>query len=94
MRAYCKDTSRTIPLEDVPELWVDFYQNLEANDEEDPFPTESGRDLWLSVPTSARLLSPVDSRLSERHRKNNRLIQIPNKAKGAYSVKANILNKN
>lgn len=31
---YLQGLSKTIPLEDVPELWVDFYQNLEANDEE------------------------------------------------------------
>ncbi|WP_122080785.1 hypothetical protein [Vibrio coralliirubri] len=31
---YLQGLSKTIPLEDVPALWVDFYQNLEANDEE------------------------------------------------------------
>ncbi|WP_333912597.1 hypothetical protein [Vibrio coralliirubri] len=31
---YLQGLSKTIPLEDVPDLWVDFYQNLEANDEE------------------------------------------------------------
>ena len=31
---YLQGLSKTIPLEDVPELWVDFYQNLEPNDEE------------------------------------------------------------
>ncbi|EAQ54796.1 MULTISPECIES: hypothetical protein [Vibrio] len=31
---YLQGLSKTIPLEDVPELWVDFYQNLEAKDEE------------------------------------------------------------
>ncbi|MCK8077591.1 hypothetical protein MSG34_15600 [Vibrio sp. 1CM2L] len=30
---YLQGLSKTISLEDVPELWVDFYQNLEANDE-------------------------------------------------------------
>ncbi|CDU14337.1 hypothetical protein [Vibrio coralliirubri] len=30
---YLQGLSKTIPLGDVPELWVDFYQNLEANDE-------------------------------------------------------------
>ncbi|NOJ02372.1 hypothetical protein F0236_01260 [Vibrio splendidus] len=31
---YLQGLSKTIPLEDVPELWVDFYQNLESDDEE------------------------------------------------------------
>ncbi|WP_086967788.1 hypothetical protein [Vibrio coralliirubri] len=31
---YLQGLSKTIPLEDEPELWVDFYQNLEAKDEE------------------------------------------------------------
>lgn len=31
---YLQGLSKTIPLEDVPDLWVDFYQNLETNDEE------------------------------------------------------------
>ncbi|CAK1794871.1 hypothetical protein [Vibrio crassostreae] len=31
---YLQGLSKTIPLDDVPDLWVDFYQNLEANDEE------------------------------------------------------------
>ncbi|MEZ8065395.1 hypothetical protein [Vibrio sp. FF145] len=31
---YLQGLSKTIPLEDVPELWVDFYQNLESDDKE------------------------------------------------------------
>ncbi|MCK8072206.1 hypothetical protein [Vibrio sp. 1CM23M] len=31
---YLQGLSKTISLEDVPDLWVDFYQNLEANDKE------------------------------------------------------------
>ncbi|MEZ8297400.1 hypothetical protein AB6D11_26790 [Vibrio splendidus] len=31
---YLQGLSKTIPLDDVSGLWVDFYQNLEANDEE------------------------------------------------------------
>ncbi len=30
---YLQGLSKTILLEDMPDLWVDFYQNLEANDE-------------------------------------------------------------
>ncbi|CDU03127.1 Hypothetical protein VCR14J2_300374 [Vibrio coralliirubri] len=30
---YLQGLSKTIPLEDVPDLWVYFYQNLEADDE-------------------------------------------------------------
>lgn len=31
---YLQGLSKTIPLENVPDLWVDFYQNLETNDGE------------------------------------------------------------
>jgi hypothetical protein len=31
---YLQGLSKTIPLEDVPNLWVDFYQSLEVNDKE------------------------------------------------------------
>ncbi|MCY9863118.1 hypothetical protein OTK49_11255 [Vibrio coralliirubri] len=80
---YLRGLSKTIPLEDVPDLWVDFYQNLEANDE------EIGQQQKVIV-----VYQEISSDFSEAtitigfptkqstSNKNNRLIQIPNKAKG------------
>ncbi|WKY59668.1 hypothetical protein Q5H80_19025 [Vibrio sp. SNU_ST1] len=80
---YLQGLSKTIPLEDVPELWVDFYQNLEANDEEialqqkvvviyqDISSDFSKATVTIGFPTK-----------QSTSNKNNHLIQIPNKAKG------------
>ena len=80
---YLQGLSKTIPLEGVPELWVDFYQNLEANDEEiaqqqkvivvyqDISSDFSKATVTIGFPTQ-----------QSTSNKNNRLIQIPNKAKG------------
>lgn len=80
---YLQGLSKTIPLEDVPELWVDFYQNLEANDEEiarqqkvvviyqDISSDFSKATVTIGFPTERTTSN-----------KNNHLIQIPSKAKG------------
>ena len=80
---YLQGLSKTIPLEDVPDLWVDFYQNLEANNEEialqqkvvvvyqDISSDFSKATVTIGFPTK-----------QSTSNKNNRLIQIPNKAKG------------
>ncbi|MGI9886985.1 hypothetical protein [Vibrio chagasii] len=80
---YLQGLSKTIPLEDVPKLWVDFYQNLEPKDEEiaqqqkviviyqDISSDFSEATITIGFPTERTTSN-----------KNNRLIHIPNKAKG------------
>ncbi|WP_215406665.1 hypothetical protein [Vibrio gigantis] len=80
---YLQGLSKTIPLEDVPDLWVDFYQNLEANNEEialqqkvvvvyqDISSDFSKATVTIGFPTK-----------QSTSNKNNHLIHIPNKAKG------------
>lgn len=80
---YLQGLSKTIPLDDVPDLWVDFYQNLEANDEEiaqqqkvivvyqDISSDFSEATIMIGFPTQQSKLN-----------KNKPLIKIPNKAKG------------
>ncbi|MEZ8697351.1 hypothetical protein AB6D84_09530 [Vibrio lentus] len=80
---YLQGLSKTIPLDDVPNLWVDFYQNLEANDEEiaqqqkviviyqDISLDFSEATITIGFPTHQSKLN-----------KNKPLIKIPSKAKG------------
>ncbi|MDH5931913.1 hypothetical protein [Vibrio splendidus] len=80
---YLQGLSKTIPLDDVPDLWVDFYQNLEANDEEiaqqqkvivvyqDISSDFSEATIMIGFPNQQSKLN-----------KNKPLIKIPNKAKG------------
>ena len=80
---YLQGLSKTIPLEDVPELWVDFYQNLEAKDEEIAQQQKVVviyQDISSDFSTTTVTIGfPTKQSTSN---KNNRLIQIPNKAKG------------
>ncbi|MFM2607864.1 hypothetical protein AAFX30_09575 [Vibrio chagasii] len=80
---YLQGLSKTIPLEGVPDLWVDFYQNLEANDEniaqqqkvvviyQDIKSDFSEATVTIGFPTQ-----------QSTSNKNKPFIQIPNKAKG------------
>ncbi|MDN3628185.1 hypothetical protein [Vibrio lentus] len=80
---YLQGLSKTIPLEDVPELWVDFYQNLEANDEEialqqkvvviyqDISSDFSKATVTIGFPTQQSTLN-----------KNSTLIKVPSKSEG------------
>lgn len=75
--------SKTIPLEDVPKLWVDFYQNLEANDEKIAQQQKvvviyqgiksdfSEATITIGFPTQ-----------QSTPNKNKPFIQVPNQAKG------------
>ncbi|MCK8079789.1 hypothetical protein [Vibrio sp. 1CM24A] len=80
---YLQGLSKTIPLEDVPALWVDFYQNLETNDEEIAQQQKVVviyQDISSDFSTATVTIGfPTKQSTSN---KNNRLIQIPNKAKG------------
>ncbi|UPR31685.1 hypothetical protein IS519_22815 [Vibrio crassostreae] len=80
---YLQGLSKTIPLEDVPDLWVDFYQNLEADDEKIAHQQKvivvyqeissdfSEATITIGFPTQQSISN-----------KNKPLIKIPSKAKG------------
>ncbi|MEZ9243786.1 hypothetical protein AB4179_06040 [Vibrio lentus] len=80
---YLQGLSKTIALEDVPELWVDFYQQLSTNDKDieqqqkviviyqDISSDFSEATITIGFPTQ-------QSRLN----KNKPLIEVPSKAKG------------
>ncbi|MFA0660085.1 hypothetical protein AB4619_13235 [Vibrio splendidus] len=86
---YLQGLSKTIPLEDVPELWVDFYQNLKVNDEEVTKHQQQNQQQKLIV-----IYQNISSDFSEatitigfptqqsKSNKNKTLIEIPSKAKG------------
>ncbi|CDT65142.1 Hypothetical protein VCR4J2_750354 [Vibrio coralliirubri] len=81
--AYVQGLSKTIPLEDVPDLWVYFYQNLEADDEKIAHQQKvivvyqeinadfSEATITIGFPTQ-----------QSTSNKNKPLINIPNKSKG------------
>ncbi|MEZ8758824.1 hypothetical protein AB6D89_10220 [Vibrio splendidus] len=85
---YLQGLSKTIPLEDVPELWVDFYQNLETNDE------EIGQQQKVIV-----VYQEISSDFSEAtitigfltqqstSNKNKPLIKVPSKAQGTLLLR-------
>ncbi|MEZ8793343.1 hypothetical protein AB6D86_15820 [Vibrio splendidus] len=85
---YLQGLSKTIPLEDVPELWVDFYQNLEAKDEEIAQQQKVVviyQDISSDFSTATVTIGfPTQQSTSN---KNNRLIQIPNKAQGSLLLR-------
>ncbi|MFS1962219.1 hypothetical protein CSB62_16810 [Vibrio splendidus] len=80
---YLQGLSKTIPLEDVPGLWVDFYQQLDTNSEavtkhqkviviyQDISLDFSEATITIGFPTQQSKLN-----------KNKPLIKIPSKAKG------------
>ncbi|OED74917.1 hypothetical protein A143_01470 [Vibrio splendidus ZS-139] len=80
---YLQGLSKTIPLEDVPELWVDFYQSLEVNDKESAQQQEviviyqdinsdfSEATVTIGFPTKLK-----------KSNKNKSLIEVPSKTKG------------
>ncbi|MCF7497547.1 hypothetical protein L3V35_21400 [Vibrio sp. L5-1] len=84
---YLQGLSKTIALEDVPELWVDFYQNLESNDKavtkhqkqqqkviviyQDIRSDFSEATITIGFPTQ-----------QSKSNKNKPLIKVPSKAKG------------
>ncbi|PTP79685.1 hypothetical protein [Vibrio splendidus] len=86
---YLQGLSKTIPLDDVPDLWVDFYQNLKVNDEEVTKHQQQNQQQKLIV-----IYQNISSDFSEatitigfptqqsKSNKNKTLIEIPSKAKG------------
>ncbi|MEZ8717161.1 hypothetical protein AB6D81_14285 [Vibrio splendidus] len=85
---YLQGLSKTIPLEGVPEFWVDFYQNLEAKDEEIAQQQKVVviyQDISSDFSTATVTIGfPTQQSTSN---KNNRLIQIPNKAQGSLLLR-------
>ncbi|MDH5897488.1 hypothetical protein [Vibrio splendidus] len=79
---YLQGLSKTIPLEDVPELWVDFYQNLEVNDKESAQQQVIViyQDISLDF-SEATIMIGFPTQQSKLN-KNKPLIKLPNKAKG------------
>ncbi|MEZ9475777.1 hypothetical protein AB4172_11610 [Vibrio splendidus] len=79
---YLQGLSKTIPLEDVPELWVDFYQNLESDDEE--IAQQQVIVIYQEISSDfseATIMIGFPTQQSKLN-KNKPLIKLPNKAKG------------
>ncbi|MGF1824864.1 hypothetical protein L4D17_03540 [Vibrio splendidus] len=79
---YLQGFSKTIPLEDVPELWVDFYQNIKVNDEEIAQQQVIVIYQEISSDFSEATITIGFPTQQSKLNKNNPLIKIPSKAKG------------
>lgn len=82
-RTFLQGLSKTIPLEDVPELWVDFYQNLESDEEE--IAQQQVIVIYQEISSDfseATIMIGFPTQQS-KFNKNKPLIKIPNKAKGS-----------
>ncbi|MEZ8390293.1 hypothetical protein AB6C53_13525 [Vibrio splendidus] len=82
-RTFLQGLSKTIPLEDVPELWVDFYQNLESDEEE--IAQQQVIVIYQEISSDfseATIMIGFPTQQSKLN-KNKPLIKIPNKAKGS-----------
>ncbi|PHX04429.1 hypothetical protein [Vibrio splendidus] len=74
--------SKTIPLEAVPELWVDFYQNLETNDEEIAQQQVIVIYQDISLDFSEATITIGFPTQQSKSNKNKPLINIPSKTQG------------
>ncbi len=82
-RTFLQGLSKTIPLEDVPELWVDFYQNLESDEEE--IAQQQVIVIYQEISSDfseATIMIGFPTQQSKLN-KNKPLIKLPNKAKGS-----------
>jgi hypothetical protein len=79
---YLQGLTKTILLEDVPELWVDFYQNLESDDEEIAQQQVIVIYQDISLDFSEATITIGFPTQQSKLNKNKTLIKIPNKAKG------------
>ena len=80
---YLQGLSKTIPLDDVPNLWVDFYQQLGTNDkdiEQQQKVIVIYQDISLDF-SEATITIGFPTQQSKLN-KNKPLIKLPNKAKG------------
>ncbi|MEZ8038352.1 hypothetical protein ACED25_02030 [Vibrio sp. 1F263] len=79
---FLQGLSKTIPLEDVPELWVDFYQSLEVNDKEGAQQQVIVIYQDISLNFSEATITIGFPTQQSKLNKNKPLIKIPSKAKG------------
>ncbi|MEZ8046207.1 hypothetical protein AB6C46_19495 [Vibrio sp. 10N.237.312.C02] len=79
---FLQGLSKTIPLEDVPELWVDFYQSLEVNDEKSAQQQVIVIYQEISSDFSEATIMIGFPTQQSKSNKNKSLIKLPNKAKG------------
>lgn len=79
---YLQGLSKTIPLDDVPDLWVDFYQNLESDDEEIAQQQVIVIYQEISLDFSEATIMIGFPTQQSKLNKNKPLIKLPNKAKG------------
>ncbi|MEZ9567446.1 hypothetical protein AB4242_01110 [Vibrio splendidus] len=83
---YLQGLSKTIPLEDVPELWVDFYQQLDTNDEAVTKHQRQQQQVIviyqdISLDFSEATITIGFPTQQSKLNKNKPLIKLPNKAK-------------
>jgi hypothetical protein len=79
---YLQGLSKTIPLEDVPELWVDFYQSLEVNDKEGAQQQVIVIYQDISLDFSEATITIGFPTQQSKSNKNKPLINIPSKTQG------------
>ncbi|MCZ4308155.1 hypothetical protein AB4369_14665 [Vibrio sp. 10N.261.49.A5] len=79
---FLQGLSKTIPLEDVPELWVDFYQSLEVNDEKSAQQQVIVIYQEISSDFSEATITIGFPTQQSKSNKNKSLIKILSKAKG------------
>ncbi|MEZ9721136.1 hypothetical protein AB4354_06145 [Vibrio splendidus] len=85
---YLQGLSKTIPLEDVPELWVDFYQQLDTNDEAVSKHQKQQQQQVIviyqdiSLDFSEATITIGFPTQQSKLNKNKPLIKVPSKAKG------------
>ncbi|MFS1908698.1 hypothetical protein BCU30_021495 [Vibrio lentus] len=79
---YLQGLSKTIPLDDVPDLWVDFYQSLEVNDKESTQQQVIVIYQDISLDFSEATITIGFPTQQSKSNKNKPLIKVPSKAKG------------
>ncbi|MEZ8370848.1 hypothetical protein AB6C94_15680 [Vibrio splendidus] len=84
---FLQGLSKTIPLEDVPDLWVDFYQNLEANDEEIAQQQVIVIYQDISLDFSEATITIGFPTQQSKSNKNKPLINIPSKIQGTLLLR-------
>ncbi|OBT18594.1 hypothetical protein A9266_16060 [Vibrio tasmaniensis] len=79
---YLQGLSKTISLDDVPNLWVDFYQSLEVNDKEGAQQQVIVIYQDISLDFSEATITIGFPTQQSKSNKNKSLIKVPSKAKG------------
>ncbi|WP_139684170.1 hypothetical protein [Vibrio tasmaniensis] len=84
---YLQGLSKTIPLDNVPELWADFYKQLETNNEAITKHQKQQQEVIviyqdISLDFSEATITIGFPTQQSKSKKNKLLIELPNKAKG------------